>query len=240
MRQWHVLKKAGDATGRYVRQMGGRYDFGVIHLRLEPLAQPEAKLLVLDRLLQDDPVREFLPAVALGVQDAAYAAGLLGATVMVRGGEMHLVDSRTRSFRQAAILGVKAILERDGLLAVVPPPGAVPLVRMVERSARVTVGPFTVEIEPTGSGRDAEPTWAAATWVNIDKHTVDTISEAVRVLSASSPPWVDLNLLFREGIHGHPVDPAAVGTAITAALAAGAPGVRERLGPLLQRDERGG
>ena len=64
------LARAGEAEGRHVRQMSGPGHFGVVTLRLEPLASALPRIVVASALAPHDPVAQYLDAIAEGVVDA--------------------------------------------------------------------------------------------------------------------------------------------------------------------------
>lgn len=98
------------AEGRFVRQTGGRGQFGHVWLELKPL--PAGSGLVFENKIVGGVVpREFIPAVERGVREAA-ASGLQGYPLIdlqvdLVDGSYHEVDSSERSFQIAASLGFK-------------------------------------------------------------------------------------------------------------------------------------
>jgi elongation factor G len=98
------------AEGRFVRQTGGRGQFGHVWLELKPL--PAGSGLIFENKIIGGVVpREFIPAVERGVREAA-ATGLQGYPLIdlqvdLVDGSYHEVDSSERSFQIAASLGFK-------------------------------------------------------------------------------------------------------------------------------------
>jgi len=107
--------------GRFVRQTGGRGQFGVVELQVEPYDPPEGA----DSILFEDSTkggavpREYIPSVRQGVLDAACSGPLAGyplqrVKVTLLDGKYHPVDSSELAFEQAgAIAFAKAIAKAD-------------------------------------------------------------------------------------------------------------------------------
>ncbi len=98
------------AEGRFVRQSGGRGQYGHVWLEVEPL--PAGSGVVFDNRIVGGVVpKEFIPAVEKGVREAA-ATGVLGypmvdLAVRLVDGSYHEVDSSERAFQIAGSLAFK-------------------------------------------------------------------------------------------------------------------------------------
>ncbi|MCL6622759.1 MAG: elongation factor G [Syntrophobacterales bacterium] len=98
------------AEGRFVRQSGGRGQYGHVWLEVEPL--PAGSDVVFENKIVGGVIpKEFIPAVEKGVREAA-ATGVLGypmVDLLVRlvDGSYHEVDSSERAFQIAGSLAFK-------------------------------------------------------------------------------------------------------------------------------------
>jgi elongation factor G len=104
-----VTREAG-AAGRFVRQSGGRGQYGHVVLELKPL-EAGSGVVFANKIVGGVVPREFIPAVEKGVKEAA-ATGLLGypmvdLEVALVDGSYHEVDSSERAFHIAGSLGFK-------------------------------------------------------------------------------------------------------------------------------------
>ncbi len=109
------------AEGRFVRQSGGRGQYGHVWLEVEPL--PAGSDVVFENKIVGGVIpKEFIPAVEKGVREAA-ATGVLGypmVDVLIRlvDGSYHEVDSSERAFQIAGSMAFKeaALAARPVLL----------------------------------------------------------------------------------------------------------------------------
>ncbi|HTX01961.1 MAG TPA: elongation factor G [Acidimicrobiales bacterium] len=104
-----TITKPSAAEGRHKKQTGGHGQFGVCHLRLEPLGRGEGFLYV-DEVVGGAIPRQFIPAVEKGVMRAMRQGGAFGFPVVdvkvtVDDGKFHPVDSSEASFEMAGALG---------------------------------------------------------------------------------------------------------------------------------------
>ena len=101
-----TIRAAVEQEGRFVRQTGGRGQFGHVFLRLEPLA-PGGGYEFESRITGGAVPKEYIPAVDKGVQQQM-AEGVLGGYPVVDlkatlyDGSYHEVDSSEVAFRVAA------------------------------------------------------------------------------------------------------------------------------------------
>jgi len=99
------------AEGRFVRQSGGRGQYGHVWLRLEPLPAGEGFVFE-DRIVGGVVPREYIPAVKTGVEEAMRNGVLAGypvvdVKVILEDGSYHDVDSSEMAFKIAGSLGFK-------------------------------------------------------------------------------------------------------------------------------------
>jgi elongation factor G len=101
---------------RYVRQTGGRGQYGHVVIDLEPTG-PGGGYEFIDKITGGDIPKEYIPSVDAGIQDALQSGVLAGyPTVDVRAiltdGSYHDVDSSEMAFRIAGSMAVKAAAKR--------------------------------------------------------------------------------------------------------------------------------
>jgi elongation factor G len=104
------------AQGRFVRQSGGRGQYGDVWLEVEPL-EPGQGTEFVNKVVGGAVPKEFVPAVEAGVREALQTGPLAGypvvdVRVMLVDGSYHEVDSSELAFKMAGAIGLKAALER--------------------------------------------------------------------------------------------------------------------------------
>ncbi|MCL5676022.1 MAG: elongation factor G [Patescibacteria group bacterium] len=107
-----TIKKEAEAEGKYIRQSGGRGQYGHCLLRIEPKNRGEGYEFI-DEIFGGAIPKEFIPAVAKGVKEAmenGVIAGypLVDMTVTLYDGSFHEVDSSEVAFQIAASMALKA------------------------------------------------------------------------------------------------------------------------------------
>jgi elongation factor G len=103
------------AEGKFVRQSGGRGQYGHVYLAVRPLPAGEGVVFV-NKIVGGVVPKEFIPAVERGVKEAA-ATGILGypmvdVEIALVDGSYHEVDSSERSFMIAGSMGFKEAARR--------------------------------------------------------------------------------------------------------------------------------
>ena len=111
-----TFRKAVDAEGKYVRQSGGKGQYGHCKLRLEPL-EPGTGYEFVDETVGGSIPKEYIPAIDKGIQEAAKNGFLAGYEVVdfravVYDGSYHEVDSSEMAFKIAGSMGFKDGLKR--------------------------------------------------------------------------------------------------------------------------------
>lgn len=107
-----TLRKAvKDIEGKFVRQSGGKGQYGHVVLSLEPL-EPGSGFKFEDATKGGVVPREYIPSVEKGLREAMNTGVLAGYPVVdvkatLTFGSYHDVDSSEMAFRMAAILGFK-------------------------------------------------------------------------------------------------------------------------------------
>jgi elongation factor G len=106
-----TIRQKAEAQGRFVRQTGGRGQYGDVWLEVEPGA-PGSGVVFENELKGPAIPREFVPAVEKGVKEAAETGVLAGYPVVdmkvsLTDGSYHEVDSSEMAFKIAASMGFK-------------------------------------------------------------------------------------------------------------------------------------
>lgn len=109
---------------RYVKQTGGRGQYGHVVLAIEPL-EPGSGILFENGIVGGVIPREFIPAVEKGIREAAESGVLAGypATdikVRLYDGSFHEVDSNEMSFKMAATFAFKEGMQKAGPVLLEP------------------------------------------------------------------------------------------------------------------------
>ena len=105
------IKKAVEQEGKFVKQSGGRGQFGHVWLKIEPNEAGKGYEFV-DAIKGGVVPREYIPAVDKGLQDAISSGVLAGFPVVdikftLFDGSYHDVDSNENAFRMAASMAFK-------------------------------------------------------------------------------------------------------------------------------------
>jgi elongation factor G len=114
-----TFRKTVDSEGKWVKQSGGRGQYGHVWFKLEP--QPSGKgYEFVDAIKGGRVPREYIPAVQKGVAEALHEGVLAGYPVVdvkvtLFDGSYHEVDSNENAFKMAAIFGFK-----DGMRSAQP------------------------------------------------------------------------------------------------------------------------
>ncbi len=106
-----AIKKATETEGKFVKQSGGKGQYGHVWLKLEPNVAGKGYEFV-DAIKGGTVPREFIPAVQKGLAEALTSGVLAGFPVVdvkvtLFDGSYHEVDSNENAFKMAAILGFK-------------------------------------------------------------------------------------------------------------------------------------
>ena len=126
-----TILKAAEGEGKYIRQTGGRGQYGHVNLRVDPLPHPnleeiaeltrkkttnkfdsDLNLLFIDEIVGGSVPREYIPPVYQGIREAmetGVLAGyeMTGVKVALQDGSYHEVDSSELAFKIAGSMGFK-------------------------------------------------------------------------------------------------------------------------------------
>lgn len=111
-----IRGRAKNVEGKHKKQTGGKGQFGVVYLDLEP-APRGSGLIFEDAIVGGAVPRQFIPAVEKGIKERMSRGGLAGyqcTDVKVRlfDGKYHDVDSDSRSFEMAGSKGFLAAFKQ--------------------------------------------------------------------------------------------------------------------------------
>ncbi len=109
-------RPAEKIEGRFVRQTGGRGQYGHVVIDLEP-AEPGDGYEFIDKIVGGKIPREYIPAVDLGIQEAMESGILAGYPVVdirivLKDGSYHDVDSSEMAFKVAGSMAFKSAMQR--------------------------------------------------------------------------------------------------------------------------------
>ncbi len=119
-----IRKTVEDAEGKFVRQSGGKGQYGHVVLKIEP-NEPGKGVEFVDAIKGGVVPREFIPAVEKGITEAVTQGVLAGYPVVdvkvtLHFGSYHDVDSNELAFKMAAIFGFKEGAKKAGPVILEP------------------------------------------------------------------------------------------------------------------------
>jgi elongation factor G len=111
-----TIRQSVEAEGKFIRQTGGRGQYGHVWLRVEPL-EPGQGIEFVNKIVGGVVPREYIPAVEAGVREACETGVLAGyPTIDVRvtlyDGSYHEVDSSEMAFKIAGSMGFKSAAQK--------------------------------------------------------------------------------------------------------------------------------
>ena len=124
-----AITKLVQAEGKFIRQTGGRGQYGHVVLMVEPLLTeaglPSRDIEFESKVVSGVVPREYVPAVERGVRDALGSGVLtgypvVGVKVTLIDGSFHSVDSSDLAFEQAAAIAVQKALGEAGPVLLEP------------------------------------------------------------------------------------------------------------------------
>jgi elongation factor G len=124
-----TVSKSARVEGKFVRQTGGRGQYGHVVIQVEPLLEEDGhysrKNMFVNSVVAGAIPKEFIPAVERGVKEGLASGHLsgypvVGARVTLLDGSFHPVDSSEIAFEQAAVLAVREGLEKAGPVLLEP------------------------------------------------------------------------------------------------------------------------
>jgi elongation factor G len=121
-----TIRNSCDIEGKFVRQSGGRGQYGHVWLKFEPAEDSGAEgLEFVNEIVGGAVPREYIPAVAKGIEEQmqnGILAGypLLGIKATLYDGSYHDVDSSEMAFKIAGSLATKKLSESGGAVLLEP------------------------------------------------------------------------------------------------------------------------
>ena len=111
-----TIKASAKAEGRFVRQTGGRGQYGVARVSVEPLEQG-AGFEFVDKIVGGEVPKEFIGPIEAGVRSALESGVLAGYPVInvrctLLGGDYHDVDSSEMAFKTAGSMAFQAAMDK--------------------------------------------------------------------------------------------------------------------------------
>ncbi len=106
-----TIRKHGEAQGKFVRQTGGRGQYGDVYIEVDP-NEPGGGFVFENKIVGGAVPREYVPAVEKGIKEAMETGVLAGypmvdIKVSLTDGSYHDVDSSEMAFKIAGSMGFK-------------------------------------------------------------------------------------------------------------------------------------
>jgi elongation factor G len=111
-----TIRRKAEARGRFVRQTGGRGQYGDVEIEIEPV-EPGKGFVFENRIVGGSVPREYIPAVEKGVREATESGVLAGypmvdVLVALLDGSYHEVDSSEMAFKIAGSMAFKEAVKK--------------------------------------------------------------------------------------------------------------------------------
>jgi elongation factor G len=111
-----TIRKKGEAQGKFVRQTGGRGQYGDVYIEVEP-NEPGGGFVFENKIVGGAVPKEYVPAVEKGIKEAMETGVLAGypmvdIKVQLTDGSYHEVDSSEMAFKIAGSMGFKEAVRR--------------------------------------------------------------------------------------------------------------------------------
>ena len=121
-----AIRNTCEIEGKFVRQSGGRGQYGHVWVKFEPAEDPSAEgLEFVNEIVGGIVPREYIPAVQKGIEEQmqnGVLAGypLLGLKATLYDGSFHDVDSNEMAFKIAASMATKKLSQEGGAVLLEP------------------------------------------------------------------------------------------------------------------------
>jgi elongation factor G len=121
-----AIRNTSEIEGKFVRQSGGRGQYGHVWVKFEPAEDANAeKLEFVNEVVGGTVPREYIPAVQKGIEEQmknGVLAGypLLGLKATLYDGSFHDVDSNEMAFKIAASMATKKLSQEGGAVLLEP------------------------------------------------------------------------------------------------------------------------
>src|SRR5690606_37937107 len=119
-----IARPVQGVEGRFVRQTGGRGQYGHVVIDVEPLERGEGFVFE-DNIVGGVIPREYIPATRAGIEEELNTGGPAGfpvvdAKVSLNDGSYHEVDSSEMAFKIAGSMAIQEALRRAGSVVLEP------------------------------------------------------------------------------------------------------------------------
>jgi elongation factor G len=121
-----AIRNTSEIEGKFVRQSGGRGQYGHVWVRFEPGEDANAEgLEFINEIVGGTVPREYIPAIQKGIEEQmknGVLAGypLLGLQATLFDGSYHDVDSNEMAFKVAASMATKKLSSEGGAVLLEP------------------------------------------------------------------------------------------------------------------------
>ncbi len=124
-----AISRVAEAEGKFVRQTGGRGQYGHVVIRVEPNldenGQYHRENVFENAIIGGTVPREYIPAVENGVMEGLASGTLagypvVGVKVSLLDGSYHSVDSSDLAFEQAGVLAIREAMPKAGPILLEP------------------------------------------------------------------------------------------------------------------------
>ncbi|MCY1425158.1 Elongation factor G 1 [compost metagenome] len=120
-----AIRKTCEIEGKFVRQSGGRGQYGHCWIRFSPADEGKEGLEFVNEVVGGVVPREFIPAIQKGIEEQmknGVLAGypLIGLKAAVFDGSSHDVDSSEMAFKIAASMATKQLSQKGGAVLLEP------------------------------------------------------------------------------------------------------------------------
>ena len=120
-----AIRNKCEVEGKFVRQSGGRGQYGHVWVRFEPAEGNDEKLEFVNEIVGGVVPLEYIPAIQKGIEEQmqnGVLAGypLLGLKATVFDGSYHDVDSNEMAFKIAASMATKQLAQKGGAVLLEP------------------------------------------------------------------------------------------------------------------------
>ncbi len=107
-----TIRKEAEAEGKFIKQSGGRGQYGHVNMRIEPLEDSDKRLEFVDEIKGGVIPQEYIPAVEKGIEEVMDEGILAGCPIVnvkatLYDGSFHEVDSSKMAFKAAGSIGFK-------------------------------------------------------------------------------------------------------------------------------------
>jgi len=119
-----TITRPVDVEGKFVRQSGGRGQYGHVKIKAEPLERGSGFEFI-NAIVGGVVPREYIPAVQKGIEEAMQSGPLTGFPIVdlkvtLYDGSYHEVDSSEMAFKIAGSMAIKEAIEKGGAAILEP------------------------------------------------------------------------------------------------------------------------